>query len=199
MAKTRNKSNSLEAIREHYNSGGKKPLTEHQKVKWSRLRQVQALLQDFRNNIEIVKVLQIDYAVSEAQAYRDIQDAQKLYSTIRKADIEGLRMLAYDRALVAWRMAKKAGDVKGMNGAEANIIKIIGFDRESVEVPDFEKLEPATILTMLPAGIEKALMKMLEGGKIDFNQFPDIETVEYEPANDSTGPEGAEGENTATE
>ena len=77
-----------------------------------------------------VKLLIARYGVSRATAYRRCRDSTVLFADVTRTHKEGERQIQYEMAMKAWQTAYKLGDAKGMNGAQANMIKIKGLDKE---------------------------------------------------------------------
>jgi len=174
---TRNKLTDLEVLRQFY-SGIVTELTDHQEEKRKRLLLTQSMMTKGQSTQKIIKVLRKDYHISDTQAWRDTKDAIKLYGDMRKAEKEGIRWIIYEMAEKGVRMAIKAKDLKGYNAAIKNLISITGVDKESADLPDFEKLQPSIIVAVLPEGMEEKMTKLLNKGSVNLNEF--IEDAEYE-------------------
>jgi len=174
---TRNKLTDLDVLRQFY-SGVVTELTEHQEEKRKRLLLTQSMMTKGQSTQKIIKVLRKDYGISDTQAWRDTKDAIKLYGDMRKAEKEGIRWIIYEMAAKGVRMAIKKGDLKAYNAAIKNLISITGVDKESADLPDFEKLQPSIIVAVLPEGMEEKMTKLLNKGSVNLNEF--IEDAEYE-------------------
>ena len=85
---------------------------------------------------------------------------------IRKAEKEGLRWILYELGLWVLRKAKKDNNLKQYNAAMANLIKITGVDKEDVELPDFEKIQPSLVLAVLPEGLHDWVQNKLNQGPL---------------------------------
>lgn len=174
---TRNKLTDIDVLRQFY-SGTVTELTEHQEKRRKRLLIAQSMMTQGQSNQKIIKVLRKDYGISDTQAWRDTRDAIKLYGDMRKAEKEGIRWIIYEMALKGVRKALKAKDLKSYNAAIKNLISITGVDKESADLPDFEKLQPSIIVAVLPEGMEEKMTKLLNKGSVNLNEF--IEDAEYE-------------------
>lgn len=177
---TRNKMDAVEYIREYMlSTSGLVVLTEKQQALYERIKTAWSMLVKGDPRKRIAKNLCKLYEISEITAIRDIQSAIKLFGEISRADKEGMRHLLIIKAEKAYAMAKKDKDVKGMNDAIKNLIKITGVEREDPDLPDFSKLEQHNYIIIMPDDQRANLEKMIKApGSIDLNNAEDAEYEE---------------------
>lgn len=170
---------AINAIRDHYENGTElSPKHQEMKKRWSAAF---ALLCNFHSITQAVPVLQREFnGISEATAYRDVSSAIKLYGDVLKSSKDGLRHILYECAMKVYQLAAKHDDYKAMNSAVANMIKLHGLDRDEPDTPDFAKLQPSLVVTVLADGMEKQIKSMLSGGAINFNSFKQVQDIPYE-------------------
>ena len=181
MSKQRNKLTDVEAIRKWYLDKEEEiTLTDHQEDVRRRLLQVQALMRAGTANQYIRGVLMKEYGITDRQASRDIRNAIILYGDIRKAEKEGMRYFTYDKIQAAYNLAKVQGSPKDMIAAAALEAKIFALDREDPELPDFEKLQPSLIITVMAPEVEERIVKLLQGGSLDLSKLREQNTIDVE-------------------
>lgn len=179
-----NRLNSIAAIRDHYLNGT--ALTDKQEEMRKRLSAAFSLLSSYRSIQQAIPILMNQYAYSEASAYRDINNALKLFGNVLEKNKEGIRQIVYEYAVNTYQLAAANNDYKAMSLALDKMIKVIGLDKDETELPDFEKIQPSIVLVALPEGQEQKLNKMLGKGSINLNEY--IEDLKYEEiANEQGG------------
>lgn len=183
MGQQRNKLTALDAIREFYlDKRGRAKLTPTQESIRQRLVAAHGLLCKFHSPTRAIKKHQKRWELSDVQAWRDIRDAISLFGDVQKAEKEGIRYIVYEYAVEVFRKAKQKDDFKAMARAVDTMAKIMGLDKESPDIPDFEKLKPSMIVVGLPEDQVKRLDTMLAAGAVNFSQkLPTAEEyLEYE-------------------
>jgi len=110
-----------------------------------------------------VKLLCGRYDISRATAYRRCREASVLFADVTRTHKEGERQVQYEMAMKAWQTAYKLGDAKGMNGAQANMIKIKGLDKEDSSALTPEVLGDKTYYLQVGTGKQK----VIDLGKLD--------------------------------
>lgn len=115
------------------------------------------------------KMLMEKYApnYSLAQAYRDMSNAQALFGTINIYNKDYIKNFLIEDILKLIQTAKEKGDTKARSAAHANLIKVMGFDRDDKSIIRPEDLEPHNYYTILRLMGEETI-------KIDLN---DIEAI----------------------
>lgn len=185
----RDKKSDIEVIREYYqDTRDRVKLNERQAEIKDHIQKAWSMLSAGKPNQNIVKVLFKDFGLTKATAYRRIKEAIELYGDIRKASKEGMRFILYDLQMKTYDRAKKADDIRGQNAAIANLIKISGVDKENVDLPNFEQLEPNVYPILIPEQMQRAIEMLLQqGSKIDLSKLmtPEIEDAIYEDISDT--------------
>ncbi len=140
-------------------------------------------------------ILMRKYNLSRAQAYRDIKNATNLFGDINATRKEGSRHVLYEYAMKTLQMASRDRNVKEMNKAVGNMIKIKGLDREDPNIPDFSRLEPTTqVIQLNPEFLEQyghlidkkvmtKMRKVIE--KNVFDEYRDIIDISHEEVKDA--------------
>jgi hypothetical protein len=176
---SRDKTGHVEAIRQYMLGSDHVVLSDAQMRIYERVKTAWSMLVKGDNRDEIEAIISEMYEVTNITATRDIQSAIKLFGEINKADKEGMRHLIYLKAEKAYKMAENDKDVKGMNAAIANMIKIKGLETEDPDMPDFAKLEQHNYIIIIPEDQRANLEKMLRApGTIDLNRIQDAEYEE---------------------
>src|SRR5690606_4350192 len=91
------------------------------------------LLCNFHSPKQAATQMEIVYGVSQDTAMRDVRNATRLFGDVNKSSKEGKRYILYEYAMKCLMMAKDAGDLKEMNAAMSNMIKISGVDKEDLD------------------------------------------------------------------
>lgn len=123
------------------------------------------------------------YGLSQAQAIQVVRDTEFLFGNLNKVNRDMERHLVIEMCKQAYQIAFDKQDPKGMTAAANAMAKAAGLHLDQTETPDFEKLQPSLVLTMLPEGYEQMLQAMLQQGMINLNHLPEglVETIQYEP------------------
>lgn len=88
-----------------------------------------------------VKFMVEKYSYSIAQAYRDLSNAQLMFGTANVYNKEYIKNWLIEDILKLIQVAKEKGDNKARSAAHANLIKVMGFDRDDKSVIRPEDLE----------------------------------------------------------
>jgi hypothetical protein len=166
----------LIAIRDHYLNGT--TLTPKHEEMRQRLSAAFSLLTNYHSVQQAIPLLKDKYQYSEASAYRDINNALKLFGNVLESNKEGIRQIVYEYAIKTYQLAAKNGDYKAMAQAIDKMIKVQGLDRDTADLPDFEKLQPSIVVAVLPEAMENKLDKFLSKGSINLNDY--VEDIEHE-------------------
>ena len=82
------------------------------------------------------------FGISRRQAYYDIIEVKKLIGNIKNAGKEWYRHVAITMALETYKKAKDDSDLKAMNAATANLVKITKLNLEDHEDFNWERIIP---------------------------------------------------------
>lgn len=180
-----NKVPMVEKVRQYYltaNTDNPVVLTELEEEYRQRMVSCWSLLCNYHSDEQARRIHAKNYGLKDRTAYRDVQNALYVFGEVSRTDKEGRRQQMYEWCVRALQMAKDQGDVKSMNRALENMMRLTGADQPDGDSPDFERLAPSLVVTALPQGIEDAILSMLKGGSINLNKIPEAETIAYEEA-----------------
>jgi hypothetical protein len=129
--------------------------------------------------------------LSEAQAYRDIQMARRLFNSRHTFDFDFWHTWLLNDVVSQCQMARTKQDLKGWAAGHANLIKVIG--EKPVDVTDPKLIEKHTFIIQLaghdqPINVNLDLIDKLPKKvkrNIYDNLFLDIDDVEAENLLDS--------------
>lgn len=131
----------FERIRQHYLSDREISDTDDAiRKRWETAHSL--MLDDVQCDKDVVKILEERFEISQAQAYRDLAAAKKLFGDLRKSTKESLRYLVTQWGIELYRMAKEAEDFKGMEKALDRITKANNLDKDDIDLPDPSKIQP---------------------------------------------------------
>lgn len=177
---SKNKVNDVAAIRAFYRNEVE-VLTAHQEDVRKRLLLVQSLMLEGRQTFEIISILEKDFHISNAQAFRDLKNATGIYGDMRKAEKEGIRWMLYDMAMQDYNKYKEDDNWKAAALARKDLIAIAGVDREDPDTPDFSKLQPPPIVLLFSEEMERQIERTKGEGVVDLTElFLNPQTKTYE-------------------
>jgi len=180
-----NRRSNLEVIQDLFAGRVKeKDLSEHQYQYLVMVRSAYGMLLEVKSRKYIVGALMRQFEISQESAYRIIRECGKIFGKVGKVDKEIYRHMTIEMAKSAYLKAQDAADVKEMINATKALIKAVGLDRDDVDLPDFEKLQPSLNLLVLPDGMEEKIEQLLTGGAVDLNRF-DSEEIAYEEVDEN--------------
>jgi hypothetical protein len=136
---------TFEKIRNYYLKGDEKvPLTEHEEEIRKRWDMAFCLMLDgkYVSDKNIIPFLKEKFEISDAQAYRDISSAKRLFGDMRRSSREAMRYLVTELAKQVFQRASSTDDFDNMNKALGQIIKANNLDREDLDLPDPSKIQP---------------------------------------------------------
>lgn len=128
----------------------KMPLSEKELEIKDRLDTAFSLLTTFHSPEQAIPMLRSKYGISVAQAYRDIAAAKRLYGDITESSKEADRYILSEYAMRALQLATKEKDIKGMNMAIGNLIKLKRLDQTDNSVLTEEDMQDHTYTMILP-------------------------------------------------
>jgi len=114
-----------------------------------------------------VKLLISRYGIARTTAYRRCRDASTLFAEVTRTHKEGERHIQYEMAMSAYRLAMKNGDAKGANGAQANMIKLKGLDKEDSAALTPDVLGNKTYYLTVQVGEGKGKPKNIDLGAME--------------------------------
>lgn len=164
LANRSGKSTVYDKITAYYLEG--KTLTATQNETRLRWEEAYAMLRDDINTPgQAAKKLMHLHECSQAQAYRYVSNALRLFGNIRLANKEGLRVLLLEYQLKLISEAMSSKNYKEANRGIANAIKIAGLDRDDNQAIDLTDLQPHTF------------MVAFDPSTLGFDELEDVESL----------------------
>jgi hypothetical protein len=120
---------------------------------------------------------------SRAQAYRYINSALAIFGDILKNHKEAKRYLIEEDLMRLQQRAIKQGDGALELKVIAQRIKIGGFDKDTLQNFDPEKLKAQTYILKVHPSVLKTIEAHKDGGSLDFNHL-DMEDVDFQEVKD---------------
>ena len=148
-------------------------LNERQEIKLERMLFIyDKLVKDAMGSTNLAKFVSKKFSITSRQAYIDINDAKELFGDLSRVKKDAFRNVVYEYALQTFRKAKERNDIKGMNAATNNMIKVWALDKEDPELPDFDKLKQSLYPVILDDPIREMLLQIVsDNGSIDLTKF----------------------------
>ena len=177
---------TFDKIKAHYINPELFPLSETNTDNLNRLNEVFALRLNHFSSQQIVNKWVKDKGLSQAQAYLDIRQSEKLFGSVMKSDTEGSRAIWLEHTRDFLKVCVQKGDRNNQAKALLLLAKYGGFANE--DNPEFnpEKFENMEIHVNVPKEVQNRLMEMLSGGSVDLNDLnvTDIDFEELKPEDD---------------
>lgn len=170
---------TFDKILAHYINPEHFPLSETNTDILNRLNEVFALRLNHFSSQQIVNKWVKEKGISQAQAYLDIRNSEKLFGNILKSDVEGSRAIWLEHT----RNSLKRCIQKGDRNNELKALKLLaeygGFANE--DNPEFnpEKFENMEIHVNVNKDVQARLLEMLSGGSVDLNNL-NVTDIDFE-------------------
>lgn len=165
------KDNTFQKIKAWYIDETSVILSPAEEERKNRLKHIWALRYENKySRGQAIKIIERDYKVSQATAYRDYSLAMELFGSMEQVDIAAERMILAESYLNLYQMAMKKGDAETALKALSKRQSLINFDDTANKV-DPRKLEASMYNLRLPRGAEKILKGMFESGVVNFNNI----------------------------
>lgn len=103
-----------------------------------------------------------EHGVTERTAYSDIRNCEKIFGSLEVTDKAAKRQMVERLILEAKEIAELDENVDGMLAAADKIIKLYGLDKEDIDMPEWDKMEPSVypiVLDEFSKGLFEKLMK----------------------------------------
>lgn len=136
------------------------------------------LLINYHSKEQAMSVL-VNDGSSRAQAYRYVNSALAIFGDILKNHKEAKRYLIEEDLMRLQQRAIKQGDGALELKVIAQRIKIGGFDKDTLQNFDPDKLKAQTYILKVHPSVLKTIEAHQDGGSIDFNNL-DTEDVDFE-------------------
>lgn len=177
---------TFDKILAHYINPEHFPLSDTNTDILNRLNEVFALRLNHFSSQQIVNKWVNEKGISQAQAYIDIRNSEKLFGNVLKADKEGSRAILLEHTRDFLKRCKQKGD----RNNEGKALKLLGDlgGLANEDNPDFnpEKFENMEIHVNVNKDVQARLLEMLSGGSVDLNNLnvTDIDFEELKPDED---------------
>jgi len=187
------KDNSFQRIKAWYIDEESVQLTPTEEKKKDRLKHIWALRSNNRYSPkDTVKIIERDYKVSQATAYRDYNLSMELFGSMDQVNIAAEKMIIAEGYWDLYLSAKKNGKDEVALRALEKYESLYNFD--TTQKVDPKKLEASNYSLNLPRGAEKILKGMFESGVVNFNNIgaEDIDWKEITEDNEDENEEDHE-------
>lgn len=160
-------------------------LTEHEEAIKKRLLHFHSLRFDKKySRHQAVKIHCREMGVSKATAYRDATQAEFIFGSIQKVEVEFERAILMENYWMLYQMSLKNGDTFSANKALDSYKSLVNFNAEAAKVNP-EKLEAIDIEIKLNRESNRILRKAYDQlGVIDLNNV-DVSDIEYRDVTDN--------------
>jgi hypothetical protein len=170
---------TFDKILAHYINPEHFPLSETNTDILNRLNEVFALRLNHFSSQQIVNKWVKEKGISQAQAYLDIRNSEKLFGNVMKADVEGSRALFLEYV----RDSLKRCIQKGDRSNEQKALKLLGEfgGLKNEDNPEFnpEKFENMEIHVNVNKDVQARLLEMLSTGSVDLNNL-NVTDIDFE-------------------
>ena len=110
------------------------------------------------------------FGLSKAQAYRDVNNAEKLFGSVSKSNKDGLRVIHYEYAHKCFQMAVKNKDLNAQHKFLELMDRFGGGTETDINFNP-EKLENKQDKFSVPREVAEAIVQQLKTGSLDFNNL----------------------------
>lgn len=118
----------------------------------------------------VINRLMAKFDISKAQAYRDIQNCQKLLNPVNRHDLEWVRNYIIEDALLQMKVAKENVDHKSWQKARADLIRIYQIEKGDNSIIDPELLGRNEYFITINFGAMAEKINMNELHKLPVNR-----------------------------
>lgn len=151
-----------------------------------RIKAAFSLLLNFHSREQAASVLEQQFEISKATAYRDIGNALKIYGDINKASKEGMRYIIFEYNQKLLQLATKEKNLEQMGRALDRMIKLAELDKEE-NLVNLEKLANMDITISIGKKAEKAIIEANNKGVVNLNDM-EAEDIDFEDLGDLGSP-----------
>ncbi|PIF32997.1 hypothetical protein CLU81_3567 [Flavobacterium sp. 9] len=170
---------TFDKILAHYINPEHFPLSQTNTDILNRLNEIFALKLNHFSSQQIVNKWMKEKDLSQAQAYIDIRNSEKLFGNILKADTEGSRAIWLEHTRDFLKRCIQKGDRINESKALKLIAEYGGLAKEDNPEFNAEKFENMEIHVNVDKEVEKRLLEMLSSGSADFNNL-NVTDIEHE-------------------
>lgn len=175
----RKKVTTLDKIRKYYLKGEDSvTLTDKQDEIRIRVLKAWNLMINYLSKEQAMAVIMNEYGCSRAQSYRYVSDAMSVFGNPVANQKEAEKYLLGEELIRSQQRSIKNKDEAAYLKAAALRIKLGGFDKETLQNFDPEKLKAQTYVLKVHPSVLKSIEARQDGGSLDFNNL-DTEDVDY--------------------
>jgi hypothetical protein len=171
-SKSIDKKDVLDRLRDHIFSGGTKKLSEKDNDTLIKLRRINQALVSGYGNTQVVKIIETEFSLGQAQAYNLINQSIKLYGDIQEGDKQGSKVIMKEMYLRAAKKALEMGDMANHLHALDSISKLDKlFDATQVNI-DMSNIQlPKAVII---SGDLKVLEENMRNQPLDITDFEEV-------------------------
>lgn len=175
----RKKVTTLDKIRKYYLKGEDSvTLTDKQDEIRIRVLKAWNLMINYLSKEQAMAVIMNEYSCSRAQSYRYVSDAMSVFGNPVANQKEAEKYLLGEELIRSQQRSIKNKDEAAYLKAAALRIKLGGFDKETLQNFDPEKLKAQTYVLKVHPSVLKSIEARQDGGSLDFNNL-NTEDVDY--------------------
>jgi hypothetical protein len=176
----RKKVTTLDKIRKYYLKG-EDSVTLSEKQDEIRIRVLKAwnLMINYLSKEQAMAVIMNEYGCSRAQSYRYVSDAMSVFGNPVANQKEAEKYLLGEELIRSQQRSIKNKDEAAYLKAAALRIKLGGFDKDTLQNFDPEKMKAQTYVLKVHPSVLKVIEANEDGGSIDFNNL-DTQDVDFQ-------------------
>jgi hypothetical protein len=168
--------NTFEKLLAYY-QGEEGSITDKEREILDRWEKADDIIRKHGTGKDGVNMMMTRCGVSRAAAYRDIAAAQRFFGSMQRSEKDYWRVLIREMILETRRLAFAKNDLKAMNAAEANLIRVMGLDKDDPEMPDFSKLEKHEYTIGLPPEVLQLVQMLAQSGSINLTKIRELHAL----------------------
>lgn len=169
---------TFDKILAHYINPEHFPLSETNTDLLNRYNEVFALRLNHFSSQQIITKWKAK-GLSQAQAYLDIRNSEKLFGSVLKADAEGSRAIWLEYTRDYLKRCKQKGDLANEGKALKMLADYGGLANEDNPNYNPEKFENMEIHVNVDKQVQAKLLEMLSGGSVDLNNL-NVTDIDFE-------------------
>lgn len=169
---------TFDKILAHYINPEHFPLSETNTDLLNRYNEVFALRLNHFSSQQIITKWKAK-GLSQAQAYLDIRNSEKLFGSLLKADAEGSRAIWLEYTRDYLKRCKQKGDLANEGKALKMLADYGGLANEDNPNYNPEKFENMEIHVNVDKQVQAKLLEMLSGGSVDLNNL-NVTDIDFE-------------------
>lgn len=161
---------TFDRIFAHYIDPEKNKISEKEEEIRKRWSAAFSLLLNYHSPEQAVPVLENEFKISKAQAYRDIRNAMNLFGDVHRSDKEGKRYILYEYSMKLLQMAIKKGDLEAWGRSIDRLMKLARLESDDQEMVNPDKIQSHEYKLVLPKELRDQLQMMISQGYLDLSE-----------------------------